>query len=281
MNASNGKLGERLRSVSIQALLVFFLMLFANSGGGQETGGSVPVDLKLVIAVDVSRSMDDEEFRLQREGYVEAIRHPDFVRAATSGEYRRIALTYVEWSGRLYQKTVVPWRLIDGTEAAERFAEALRQQPPVVGRGTSISAAIVFGIEVLDTSVYEGVRSVIDISGDGPNNYGPLVTQARDLAVANGIVINGLPILIRPSPIVPDIVRYYFDCVIGGPGSFVLPVREVEEFGESIRRKLVLEVAGRPGFDITPVRLDAPSDCFAGEKARQHYSDPFYPGLDK
>jgi hypothetical protein len=241
----------------------------------------VPVDLELVIAVDVSRSMDEEEFRLQRNGYVEAIRHPDFVEAVTSGAYGRIALTYVEWSGRLYQKVVVPWQMIDSADAAEKFAEALRRQPPEIGRGTSISAAIVFGNELLDASGYEGARRVIDISGDGPNNYGPAVALARDRAVAHGIVINGLPILIRPSPIVPDIVRYYSDCVIGGPGSFVLPVRKTEEFKEAIRRKLVLEVAGRPRADIIPVRADTPSDCLAGEKARQHYADPFYPGLDK
>jgi hypothetical protein len=270
-----------LRSITTRTLLAFLLSLAAASARAQETGGGVPVDLELVIAVDVSRSMDDEEFRLQRDGYVEAIRHPDFVRAVMSGGYGRIALAYVEWSGRLYQKIVVPWRVIDGSEAAERFAEALQQQPPVIGRGTSISAAIVFGSKLFDASGYQGARRVIDISGDGPNNYGPAVTQARDWAIGNGIVINGLPILIRPSPIVPDIVRYYSDCVVGGPGSFVLPVRKVEGLKEAIRRKLVLEVAGQPRADIIPARADAPSDCLAGEKARQHYSDPFYPQLDK
>lgn len=257
------------------------MALAITTARGQGTGEALPVDLELVIAVDVSRSMDEEEFRLQRNGYVEAIRHPDFIAAVTSGGYRRIALTYVEWSGRLYQKVVVPWRVIDGVEAAERFAEALQMQPPVIGQGTSISAAIAFGGRLLDTSGYDAPRRAIDISGDGPNNYGPAVALARDRAVASGIVINGLPILIHPSPIVPDIVRYYSDCVIGGPGSFVLAVNKVEEFGEAIRRKLVLEVAGQPRAEIIPVRADPPSDCLAGEKARQHYTDQYYPGLDK
>jgi len=269
-----------LRGIATHALLALILALAAAAARAQQPGEGMPVDLELVIAVDVSRSMDDEEFRLQRNGYVEAIRHPDFVRAVTSGTYGRIALTYVEWSGRLYQKVVVPWRLIDGADAAEKFADALQQQPPVIGRGTSISAAIVFGAGLLDARGDDAARRVIDISGDGPNNYGPAVAQARDLAVAKGIVINGLPILIRPSPLVPDIVRYYSDCVIGGPGSFVLPVRKVEEFEEAIRRKLVLEVAGQPRTDIIAVRADAPSDCLAGEKARQHLADPYYPGLD-
>jgi Protein of unknown function (DUF1194) len=237
------------------------------------------VDLALVIAVDVSRSMDTEEFRLQRNGYVEAIRDPDFIAAAISGGERRIALTYVEWSGPLSQRIVVPWKLIDGAEAAEKFAAALEAEPPAIGRGTSISGAIEFAAVLLEANGYEAARRVIDISGDGPNNYGPPVAAARDLAVARGIVINGLPILIRPSPIVPDIARYYSDCVIGGPGSFVLPVRRVEEFAEAIRRKLILEVAGAPAANIFAVA--APSDCLIGEKARERYSDQYYPGLDR
>ena len=225
--------------------------------------------------------MDEEEFRLQRNGYVEAIRHPDFIAAVTSGGDRQIALTYVEWSGSLYQRVVVPWRLIDGAASAEAFSETLAALPPEIEHGTSISAAIVFGSGLFEANGYDGARRVIDISGDGPNNYGPPVTEARDKAVTEGIVINGLPIVIRPSPIVPDIVRYYSDCVIGGPGSFVLPVHAVAEFTEAIRRKLVLEVAGSTRRAVIRVRADAASDCLAGEKARQRYADPYYPGLDQ
>jgi hypothetical protein len=262
------------------ALVAPLIVLFEATAVAQENGERKAVDLELVVAVDVSRSMDEEEFRLQRSGYIEAIRHPDFVRAASSGGEGRIALTYVEWSGRLYQKVVVPWRLIDSREAAESFAEALSAQPPVIGRGTSISAAITFASTLIDENAYDASRRVIDVSGDGPNNYGDPVIQARDQAVEESIVINGLPILIRPSPIVADIVRYYSDCVIGGPGSFVLPVRRAEEFSEAIRRKLILEVAAVPRREIIPVAASPPSDCLIGEKMRENYSDQYFPGLD-
>jgi hypothetical protein len=263
--------------VVLPAALALIVQLVATAPAA-ESGSAVAVDLQLVIAVDVSRSMDDEEFQLQRAGYIEAVRHPDFLRAIASGNYRRIALTYVEWSSRLYQKVVVPWRLIDGRDAAEAFAAALGRQPFDIGRGTSISTAIDFSAALFDTSGFQSQRRTIDISGDGPNNYGRPVALARDAALARGIVINGLPILIRPSPIVPDIVRYYSGCVIGGAGSFVLPVRHKEEFAESIRRKLVLEVAARPTA-IVRVAAEPPIDCLAGEKALNKHT-PFYPELD-
>lgn len=237
--------------------------------------------MELVLAVDVSASMDREEFLVQRRGYVEAIRHPDFVRAILSGDLRRIALTYVEWSGPGWQKVVVPWRLVKGGDSANAFADALATEPLVVARGTSISAAIEFGAALLESNGYDGSRRVIDVSGDGPNNYGAPVAEARDAAVAQDIVINGLPILIRPSPIVPDIVRYYFDCVVGGPGSFVLPLRRAEEFSLAIRRKLILEVAADPPARIVPAALEEPTDCLIGERMREIYADPYYPGLDK
>jgi hypothetical protein len=238
------------------------------------------VDMELVIAVDVSASMDREEFLVQRSGYVEAIRHPDFVRAIQSGGLQRIALTYVEWSAQSWQKVVVPWQVIEDATSAEGFAAMLESQPLNIGRGTSISAGISFGTALLRSSGYDSNRNVIDISGDGPNNFGEPVAATRDAALANGLVINGLPILIRPSPIVPDIVRYYFDCVVGGPGSFVLPVRRVEEFSLAIRRKLILEVAGDTPARIIPAALEEPTDCLIGEKMRELYADPYYPGLD-
>lgn len=245
------------------------------------TPAETDVELELVIAVDVSRSMDAEEFRLQRSGYAEAIRDPEFLRAIGSGATGRIALTYVEWSGRLHQKVVVPWRLIDGVESAEAFAALLDREPLEIGRGTSISAAIAFGSALFDDNGYDGERQVIDVSGDGPNNYGGPVASARDAAVAEGIVINGLPVVIRPSPIVKDIVQYYSDCVIGGPGSFVLPVRSAEEFAVAIRRKLILEVAGGPAARFIPVAASGPTDCLIGEKMRESTTDQYYPGLDR
>jgi len=256
-------------------------LLVATSSLESQALAQEPVDLALVIAVDVSRSMDDEEFRLQRNGYIEAIRHPDFIRAATSGGEGRIALAYVEWAGRLTQRVVVPWRIIDGPKAADDFSTALEAEPIDIGRGTSVSSAMAFASTLLHSQPFGGAREVIDISGDGPNNYGPPVAQARDRALSAGIVINGLPIVIRPSPIVPDIVSYYSDCVVGGPGSFVLPVRTVDGFSEAIRRKLILEVAGREPAQIVPATAAAGSaDCLAGEKARARYADPYYPGLD-
>lgn len=263
-------------------VVAFLLALaLASSAVAQEDSASSAVDLELVIAVDVSASMDREEFLLQRRGYIEAIRHPDFVRAILAGERRRIALTYVEWSGPAWQKIIVPWRVIDGGGAAAEFAATLAGEPLVVQRGTSISAAIAFSAGLLESNEYDAHRRVIDVSGDGPNNYGPPVVEARGAAVASDIVVNGLPILIRPSPIVPDIVLYYSDCVIGGAGSFVLPVKSVEEFTAAIRRKLILEVAGGPPARIVPAAAEAPADCRIGEKTRELYADPYYPGLDK
>jgi hypothetical protein len=243
---------------------------------------ATPVDLELVIAVDVSGSMDAGEFTLQREGYVAAIRHPEFIGAVQVGRYGRIALTYVEWSGSDHQSVVVPWRIIEGAESAGTFADALAAQPPAIDRGTSISAAILFGTALFEENDFDGLRHVIDISGDGPNNYGPPVTAAREFAVGQGVVINGLPILIRPSPLFPAMDRYYRDCVIGGVGSFVLPVTAVEEFAEAIRRKLVIEVASAGASNaarLVNVAAAPPSDCLAGERMRAQYADPFLPGL--
>lgn len=172
------------------------------------SAGSAEVDLELVIAVDVSGSMDAEEFALQREGYVAAIRHPDFVGAIRAGAHRRIALIYVEWSGSDRQTVIVPWQLVDGADSARAFADVLTAQPLVIDRGTSISAALLFGVGLFDANEFDGVRRVIDVSGDGPNNYGPTITAARDYAVAHGVVVNGLPILIRPSPLYPAMDRY-------------------------------------------------------------------------
>ncbi len=173
----------------------------------------------------------------------------------------------------------MPWRLIDGPESADAFSAALSAQPLVLARGTSISAAIRFSTALFDANGFAGTRKTIDVSGDGPNNYGRPVTEARDAAVAKGIVVNGLPILIAPSPTVPDVARYYAECVIGGPGSFMLPVTNTGEFALAIRRKLVLEVAGRVPAGIVPVAAEAPVDCLAGEKLRERLA-PYFPGLD-
>ena len=240
----------------------------------------VPVDLQLVIAVDVSASMERDEFLLQRAGYVAAIAHSDFIRAVLSGDNRRIALTYVEWADSDRQKVVVPWRLIDSAASARAFAAALNVEPFVDEHGTSISSALTFSAGLYANDGFTGPRRVIDISGDGPNNYGPPVTEARDQVVGQGIVINGLPILISPSPIFPAMDRYYADCVIGGPGAFMLPISTASEFALAIRLKLIQEIAGRPAAPhVVPVRATPPVDCMIGEEARQHVNQ-FLPGLD-
>ena len=260
------------------------LALMLTAGGLVPARGAtarpIPVDLQLVIAVDVSASMERDEYLLQRDGYAAAISHDDFVRALLSGDTGRIALTYVEWADTNRQKVVVPWRLIDSADSAHAFAAELDAEPFVEERGTSISAALIFGAGLFADSGFTSPRRVIDISGDGPNNYGPPVTEARDRVVHQGIVINGLPVLISPSPIFPAMDRYYADCVIGGPGSFMLPILAADEFAVAIRRKLILEVAGRqPPASIIPIAGSPPADCMIGEKARQHVNQ-FLPGLD-
>ncbi|HTV67209.1 MAG TPA: DUF1194 domain-containing protein [Rhizobiaceae bacterium] len=244
--------------------------------------GMVDVDVELVLAVDVSRSMDAEEFALQRAGYVEAIRHPDFIRAVEQGAVGRIAITYFEWAGDVREESLVPWQIIDGKESAEAFAAQLEGSPVRDYRGTSISRALTFATGLFARNEFDAWRKVIDVSGDGPNNIGSPVEAARDAALVDGIIINGLPILIRPSPAVPELDRYYSECVTGGPGSFVLPIKNSSEFATAIRRKLILEVGGiEPEVGVVPIQAQEPVDCLKGERDRRFYTDQFFPELDK
>ena len=236
----------------------------------------VPVDLELVLAVDVSGSMDREEQALQRRGYVDAFLHPEVAEALRSGPYGRIAVTYVEWAGLRSQAVVMPWTLIDGAAGAEDFAAGLSEAPPARFRGTSISGALAFAAPLFDGNGYDGLRRVIDVSGDGPNNVGPPVAQVRDAVVAGGIVINGLPLQIdAPMHMAfngAPLADYYRDCVIGGPGAFVLPVTERDQLLEAIRRKLVLEIAGLPAT-VQPAAMTTAAtttDCLIGERLRRN-----------
>ncbi|MBZ9699812.1 MULTISPECIES: DUF1194 domain-containing protein [unclassified Mesorhizobium] len=243
---------------------------------------SLAVDVELVLAVDISLSMDEKEFALQRAGYVEALRHPDFVKAVRAGNAGRIALTYFEWAGTVRDDALIGWQVIDGAESANAFADKIAARPFRSFRGTSISGALAFGAGLFDRTAYESERSVIDISGDGPNNIGPPVTATRDAANARGIVINGLPILINPSPTFSHLDRYYAQCVTGGPGSFVLPIYTAAEFSTAIRRKLILEVSGvQNETRIIPAEAEAPIDCLQGERDRRFLSDPYFPELDR
>ncbi len=235
----------------------------------QRTG--TPVDVELVLAVDVSYSMDPDEQALQREGYIAAITSPEFMRALKEGMHGKVALTYFEWAGSHHTQVVVPWRVIDGPESADSFVADIARARYTRASRTSISSALLFGATLIESSGYRGLRRVIDVSGDGVNNNGPLVTMARDEVLAKGITINGLPIMFkRPMSATMDIDNldfYYEDCVIGGPGAFVIPIKEREQFKEAIRTKLVLEIASRtPQPRVIPAQARAPRvSCTIGE----------------
>src|SRR5258705_1871505 len=252
---------------------------FGNQLGSQsaDKDNAPSVDVELVLAVDVSYSMDMDELAIQREGYAQAIISKEFLQALKTGPNGKIAVTYFEWAASSDQKIIIPWRLIDGPETADAVANEIMKTPIRRASRTSISGAINFAMPLFDENPYHGLRRVIDISGDGPNNNGTPVTVARDAAVEKGIVINGLPIMVKePSYSTMDIDNldfYYEDCVIGGPGSFWVNIKDPEKFQEAIRTKLLLEVAGRtPERRIVPVATTAKEprvNCLIGEKIWQ------------
>jgi Protein of unknown function (DUF1194) len=239
----------------------------------KETTASV--DIELILATDVSYSMDMDELAVQREGYAQALVSKEFLQALKAGPTGKISITYFEWAATNDQKIIIPWRLIDGPETADAVAAEIMRTPVRRASRTSISGAINFAMPLFDDDPYRGLRRVIDISGDGPNNNGTPVTLARDAALEKGIVINGLPIMVKePSFSTMDIENldwYYEDCVIGGPGSFVVSIKDREKFKEAIRTKLVLEVAGRtPPRPVVPVAEKEPRvSCLIGEKIWQ------------
>jgi hypothetical protein len=210
-----------------------------------------PVDLLLVLAADVSRSVDQAKFQLQRQGYAAAISHPRVLNAITSGLHQKIALCFVEWSGPNAQKIVIDWTLIGDAAAARRFGDQLVEAPRAFADRTAISAAIDFAADRFDVAPYESARRTIDVSGDGNNNSGRDVTAARDDALAKGITINGLVILTEnPQAWNSEhtnppggLEKYYRDNVIGGPGAFVIVAQNFDSFGEAIIKKLVAEIA--------------------------------------
>lgn len=210
-----------------------------------------PVDVLLVLAVDVSRSVDEDEARLQREGYRNAVTDPAVIEAVRGGMIGAIGLAYVEWAGVEYQRLVLPWTRIAGAADAADWARRLEEAPRASLSWTSISGGIDFSRSVLAGAPFEASRRVIDVSGDGVNNSGRPAEAARDQAVAEGIVINGLPIVNdrptfgRPPPLPLD--EYYRESVIGGPGAFVIVAEDFESFGNALKRKLIREIAGLPG----------------------------------
>jgi Protein of unknown function (DUF1194) len=241
----------------------------------ESSSGATPVDVELVLAVDVSYSMDPDEQALQREGYVLALKSREFLQALRQGANAKVAVTYIEWAGQYDQKIIMPWRLIDGPEAADAVAAELAAAPYRRASRTSISGGLRFAKTMFDTSGYRGLRRVIDVSGDGANNAGLPIVPTRDEVVGSGITINGLPLMLkRPNPGTMDIENldvYYEDCVVGGPGSFVLPVRERSQFVEATRTKMILEVAGlEPSPRVMKASFDKPRiSCTIGEKMWQ------------
>jgi hypothetical protein len=229
------------------------------------------VDVELVLAVDVSRSMNPSESALQRKGYVEALSDPAFARAIEAGALGKIAITYVEWAGFDYQEVQVDWQVIDSPESAIAFAKRVEGVPLSWARGTSISGVIDFSLKHLAENSFKGLRTVIDVSGDGPNNIGRPILHSREEALATGLTINGLPILVAGASALSTLDDYYADCVIGGPGSFSLPARGMDEFAVSIRRKLILEVGGLVPTKPMPVDDHSKSDCMIGEKMRERF----------
>ena len=233
----------------------------------------VEVDVELFLAVDVSRSMQPFELEIQRRGYAAALTSPEVQAAIGGGMLGRIAVTYVEWAGVHSQRTIVPWTLLQSPEHAARIAAQISANFDDAQRRTSISGVLDFAAASIDANRFDGLRRVIDVSGDGPNNMGDVVTKARDRVLARGMTINGLPLMTRDESItsrynIADLDAYYTACVIGGTGAFVLPVTDWAEFEQAVRRKLVLEIAARPA---PPARIwraqgATPYDCLIGEK---------------
>jgi len=257
--------------------VLVFMVLWASCAQAQALRDEV--DVELFLAVDVSRSMQPFELEIQRRGYATALTSPEVQNAIASGLLGRIALTYVEWAGIYDQRVIVPWTLVASPQDTEAVAAQITANFDDSLRRTSISAALSFAAASIADNRFDGLRRVIDVSGDGPNNMGPPVTALRDTVVDQGITINGLPLMTQDDDVtsrwnIPDLDAYYTACVIGGPGAFVVPVSDWAEFEDAVRRKLVLEIAG-----LTPPRLWRAQaqryNCLVGEQIWRRNRDLF------
>jgi hypothetical protein len=221
-------------------LILTMGMLAAAIAPGSAQSLPRPVDLRLALAIDSSSSVNIDEYYLQLEGYAAAFRHPDLLKAIQRGSHQAIAVMLYEWSSDGRAVVNFEWRLLESETELNRFADELALAPRlVVGGQTAIGDAIDFGVKQFDSGAFEGGRRVIDVSGDGVSNRGRPVTEARDDALAMGIIINGLAVL-NEEPMVDDFYRRF---VIGGSGSFVLGVRDYTDFAEAILKKLLREIA--------------------------------------
>jgi hypothetical protein len=229
-------------------LLVFAAMVLALATPSR---AEESVDLLLVLASDVSRSVDTRKFQLQREGYAAALSNPRVVEAIRSGPHGRIAICFVEWSGVTSQKLVIDWTIVSDAATARKIGDQLIELPRAFADRTSISAGIEFAMSQLERAPFRGVRRTIDVSGDGTNNSGRDVTLARDEALAKGVTINGLVILSdSPLPWNPEHTNppggldgYYRNNVIGGGGAFVMVAENHDSFGQAIVKKMIAEIA--------------------------------------
>lgn len=261
-----------MRAVAI----LFALLLAALPATAQD---KKEVDLSLALGIDISGSIDPDEAKLQRQGYVDAFRDPVIVKAILGGPNGRIAVAYFEWSDSWMQKLLIDWTLLDSEATIEAFAQKLNEAPISIARRTSISGAIRYSIPLFGRSPYDAQRKVLDISGDGSNNDGGLVTDMRYEALKERIVINGLPIMNdRPNPFgFPnelDLDRYYLHCVTGGPRSFVEVARSFEDFPRAIRKKLLQEVAdGGSRFDFDPGLKTLPDGTQLAQAGRRRDHD--------
>lgn len=246
-------------------------------------GDDIEVDLQLFLAVDASRSMTPRELEIQRRGYAEALVSDPVVQAIRDGLLGRVALTYVEWAGAQSQRVIVDWTMVSSREEMQVFAAQLTAHFDPALRRTSISGALDYARNSIHNNGYTSYRKVIDVSGDGPNNQGRPVLPARDATIAEGITINGLPLMTREGMgsqfHLEDLDEYYKNCVIGGPRSFVIPVLDWEAFPEAVRRKLVLELAD---MELPVHRASAQPvqqsfyDCLIGEKIWQRFQGDFF-----
>ena len=257
----------------MRAALVVFLHLASPA-----IAAEIEVDVELFLAADVSRSMTIAELEIQRRGYAEALVSEEVLSAIGKGFLGRIALTYVEWAGPDSQRVIVPWTLIEHPEDAQAVAASITANFEEAMRRTSISGVLDYAAANFEGNGFESWRRVIDVSGDGPNNQGRPVHHARDDAVAAGFVINGLPLMTDEGLglrwTLDDLDKYYESCVIGGPGSFVIPVHSWEAFPAAVRLKIVQELAGPPIIHRAQFAPAPPAyDCLIGERIWERYRD--------
>lgn len=251
-------------------LILIFVCLLSVPSKAADT----EVDVQLVLAVDVSRSMSPRELEIQRRGYAEALVSEEVISAIQSGLLGRVAITYIEWAGTFSQRIVVDWSLVSNRAEAQVFADKLTAHFEDSLRRTSISGGLEFSANLFQQNGYISNRRIIDVSGDGPNNQGRPVVIARDEVLERGIVINGLPLMTDEGVggflSIDDLDEYYRNCVVGGPGSFVIPVLSWEQFPTAVRQKLVLELAYREDVndrELTVINASDPTyDCLIGEK---------------